>query len=72
MSTTALIVAAGQSTRFGGELPKQFVTVSGRPLLSWTISRFEAAHSIERIVVVVSSDYLLFAGDNVVDPFGFE
>jgi 2-C-methyl-D-erythritol 4-phosphate cytidylyltransferase len=72
VSNTALIVAAGQSTRFGGELPKQFVTVCGRPLLAWTISRFEAAQTIDRIVVVVPSDYLLFAGDNVIDPFHFE
>ncbi|MBK7141176.1 MAG: 2-C-methyl-D-erythritol 4-phosphate cytidylyltransferase [bacterium] len=72
MSTTALIVAAGQSTRFGGEIPKQFVTVCGRPLLAWTISRFEAASSIDKIIVVVSSDYLMFTGDNVIDPFRFE
>ncbi len=72
MSTAALIVAAGQSTRFGGEIPKQFVTVCGRPLLSWTISRFEEAANIDRIVVVVSADYLMFTGDNVVDPFHFE
>lgn len=72
MSTTALIVAAGQSTRFGGEIPKQFVTVCGRPLLAWTISRFEEAESIDKIIVVVSSDYLLFTGDNVIDPFRFE
>lgn len=72
MSTAALIVAAGQSTRFGGEIPKQFVTVCGRPLLSWTISRFEEAASIDRIVVVVASEYLMFTGDNVIDSFHFE
>lgn len=71
MKTVALIVAAGQSTRCEGEVPKQFRMLCGRPLLSWTISRFESAASIDSVVVVVAEDYLMFAGESVVDPYGF-
>lgn len=57
--------------RFAGAVPKQYHTVCGRPLLAWTIGRFEEASSIDRIVLVVAEDQLLYAGEKVVDPFGF-
>lgn len=41
-------------------------------MLSWTISRFEAASTVDEIVLVVAEDYLLCAGELVVDPFRFE
>ena len=71
MKVCAVIVAGGSSQRFGGEVPKQFIEVNGRPLLSWTIGRFEASSVIDQIVVVVAEEYLLFVSERVVDPFGF-
>ena len=35
----AVVPAAGRGERFGGETPKQFLDVGGRPLLAWTIQR---------------------------------
>ena len=71
MKVYALIVAAGSSERFGGAVPKQFAQVCGRPLLSWTISRFENARKIDQIVVVVAEEYMHFTSEQVVDPYGF-
>ncbi len=71
MSTAALIVAGGSSSRFGGEVPKQFLKVAGRPLLSWTIMRFESAAQIDNIIVVVADEYLLHTSETVVDPYDF-
>lgn len=71
MKTYALIVAAGSATRFGGSVPKQFLEVCGQPLLSWSISRFEAAARINHIVVVVSEEYLLYVTQKVIDPYNF-
>lgn len=71
MKTIALIVAGGKSKRFGGEVPKQYREISGKPLLTWTISKFEEARMIDRIVVVVPEEYLLFTSEQVVDPYNF-
>ena len=71
MKTCALIVAAGASKRFGGAVPKQFRLLCGKPLLSWTISRFEAASSIDQIVVVVAEEMLLYTNQKIVEPYGF-
>jgi 2-C-methyl-D-erythritol 4-phosphate cytidylyltransferase len=67
MKATALIVAAGNSTRFGGPIPKQFVAVAGLPLLAWTLERFEKARSIDNIVMVVAEDQLLKVSDEIID-----
>jgi 2-C-methyl-D-erythritol 4-phosphate cytidylyltransferase len=39
----AVVPAAGRGERFGGEIPKQFLAVAGRPLLSWSVARLFAA-----------------------------
>ncbi len=71
MKTWAVIVAAGSSERLGGSVPKQFREIRGQPLLSWTISRFEATKTIDQIVVVAPEDSLLFVTQQVIDPYGF-
>jgi len=71
MKTVAVIVAAGRSERFGGPVPKQFHEIAGRPVLAWTIQRFEAATSIDSILLVVGEDQLLYIGEKVIDPFGY-
>ena len=40
MRTIAIIVAGGSGTRFGSELPKQFLELGGRPILMRTIEAF--------------------------------
>jgi 2-C-methyl-D-erythritol 4-phosphate cytidylyltransferase len=72
MKTSALIVAAGSSVRFGGALPKQFRTLAGKPLLAWTIQRFEQAASIDDITLVLAKDQIPFAQDKVLEPYNFK
>lgn len=50
---TALIVAAGRGSRFGGPLPKQYALLSGQPVLRRTVAAFQAAAAIARILVVI-------------------
>lgn len=55
MSTcTALIVAGGRGSRFGGPLPKQYATLAGRPVLRHTLEIFQATPGIDRIQVVIA------------------
>ncbi|MGE3466792.1 MAG: 2-C-methyl-D-erythritol 4-phosphate cytidylyltransferase [Pyrinomonadaceae bacterium] len=53
---TAIIVAAGSGTRFAGDQPKQFVPISGKPLIIHTLERFDACGTIDEIVLVLSSE----------------
>ena len=55
---TAIIVAAGSGTRFKSTTPKQFVEIHGKPLVIHTLERFEAARSIDSIILVLTQDRL--------------
>ncbi len=52
----AIIVAAGSGTRFGAEMPKQFLDICGKPLLIHTLERFEQCPQIDEIVLVLASE----------------
>jgi 2-C-methyl-D-erythritol 4-phosphate cytidylyltransferase/2-C-methyl-D-erythritol 2,4-cyclodiphosphate synthase len=52
---TALIVAGGRGSRFGGPLPKQYAILAGQPVLRRTLDVFGATPGIDRIQVVVAA-----------------
>jgi 2-C-methyl-D-erythritol 4-phosphate cytidylyltransferase/2-C-methyl-D-erythritol 2,4-cyclodiphosphate synthase len=66
MRYAAVIVAAGAGRRAGGDTPKQWRPLAGRPVVLWSVEAFEAANA-EQVIVVVSREDLalarqLFAG----------
>jgi 2-C-methyl-D-erythritol 4-phosphate cytidylyltransferase/2-C-methyl-D-erythritol 2,4-cyclodiphosphate synthase len=55
MSTcTALIVAAGRGSRFGGPLPKQYAVLGGRPVLRLTLEAYRSSPAINQLRVVIA------------------
>ena len=56
--TSAIVVAAGNSTRMGGKSSKQLLLLDGRPVLAHTLLAFEASTYIDEIVVVARREDL--------------
>lgn len=56
MNTVAIIVAAGQGLRAGGEIPKQFQSLCGKRVVEWSIDTFLGSPSIHETILVLSSD----------------
>ncbi len=52
----AIVAAAGQGTRMGGDVPKQFRLLAGTPLIIHTLRRFEEAEAIGEIIVVTADE----------------
>ncbi len=50
----ALVPAAGSGTRMGGERPKQYLCLDGRPLIAHTLAALARAARIDRLVVVLA------------------
>ena len=50
---SAIIVAAGRGTRMGPNVDKLFLEVHGCPIVAHTWRRFDAAESIDEVVLVV-------------------
>jgi 2-C-methyl-D-erythritol 4-phosphate cytidylyltransferase len=49
----AIIAAAGQGTRLGGERAKQFLELAGVPVIIHTLKKFEQCADIQEVVVVL-------------------
>ena len=54
MNTSAVIVLAGNSTRFGQA--KAFFPIDGKPLVSYTISAFNSHPLIDEIILVIRKE----------------
>jgi len=52
----AIVPAAGSGSRFGGEKPKQYLDLLGRPLIYHTLAALTACPGIERVWVVLAPD----------------
>lgn len=54
MTTAAIIVAAGRGTRAGGDIPKQWQLLAGRPVLAQTIDALRPY--VDRVVLAIHPD----------------
>ena len=55
---SAVIVAGGKGYRAGGELPKQFLPLGGKPMLMHTINAFYLFNKETRIIVVLPEEFV--------------
>jgi 2-C-methyl-D-erythritol 4-phosphate cytidylyltransferase / 2-C-methyl-D-erythritol 2,4-cyclodiphosphate synthase len=58
----AVVVAAGQGVRAGGDLPKQFRRIAGQTLLEHALSAFIGAPKVALVQPVIREDDLKFVG----------
>jgi len=57
MTVTALIVAAGKGERLGGELPKQYRPIGGKPVLRWAVEALTGHSLIDQVRVVIGEGH---------------
>jgi 2-C-methyl-D-erythritol 4-phosphate cytidylyltransferase / 2-C-methyl-D-erythritol 2,4-cyclodiphosphate synthase len=54
VNTAALIVAAGKGERAGGDIPKQFQSMAGKPLIAHSVAAFASHQHIKAIYIVIA------------------
>ncbi len=69
--TSAVIVAAGLSSRFGGTVTKQMTRLCGDPVLIHTVRAYEEADCIHEIVIVAKEDEIP-VWQKLVKKYGFQ
>lgn len=55
---TVIVVAAGRGSRFGGDLPKQFLKIGEKTVLERAIEPFQDHPAVDGIIVAASEEYL--------------
>ncbi len=71
MKTVAIIVAGGSGTRFGAELPKQFLELGGKPILMRSIEAFANSGNCPVDVIVTLPSDQMDLWQRLCDQHGF-
>ncbi len=56
LNCVALVVAAGRGARFGGEIPKQYLPLAGKPILRYSLETLRRHPGIDGVRVVFNPD----------------
>ncbi|MBL4561510.1 MAG: bifunctional cytidylyltransferase/SDR family oxidoreductase [Labilibaculum sp.] len=57
MRNIGIILAGGNGSRFGGNLPKQFIKVAGKTIIEHTLDVFQKCDSIDEIAIVINPSF---------------
>ncbi len=68
----AIIVAAGRGQRMGGDIPKQFLKLEGKPIIVHTLFKFDCIERITDIIVVIADEYMEYMEGHVLDRYRFK
>ncbi|MDE5418643.1 bifunctional cytidylyltransferase/SDR family oxidoreductase [Labilibaculum sp. DW002] len=57
MRNIGVILAGGNGSRFGGNLPKQFIKVAGKTIIEHTLDVFQKCESIDEVAIVINPSF---------------
>ncbi|MDR1150300.1 MAG: 2-C-methyl-D-erythritol 4-phosphate cytidylyltransferase [Clostridiales bacterium] len=63
----AIILAAGSGKRFKNKEPKQFLFLKDKPILIYSLEKFEKSNLIDQIILVVQKDFLNLSKKLIID-----
>lgn len=58
MKNYVILLAGGVGSRMKADMPKQFIEVNGKPIIVYTLEKFQINDQIEKIVVVCVKEWI--------------
>ena len=71
MKIVALIAAAGKGKRMNARISKPFIPIFGKPILAYTIEKFEKCKLIDKIYLTVNSEEKGLCSRNIIIKYNF-
>lgn len=68
---SAIVLAAGQGKRMKSNIQKQFLILSGKPLIWYALYAFEKSRMIDDVILVTGRDEIGYCRDEIVKKYGF-
>ncbi|AYF53781.1 2-C-methyl-D-erythritol 4-phosphate cytidylyltransferase [Clostridium botulinum C] len=65
----AIIVAAGKGSRMKSGVNKQFIELDGKPILYYTLKKFQDNNSINKIVLVLAKNEIDYCKKNILNKY---
>ena len=66
---TAIVLSAGQGKRMGSAIQKQYIELSGKPIIFYTLNAFQKSAIIDDIVLVVGEGQEKWVRDEIVEKY---
>ena len=57
MKNIAVVLASGTGSRYGADIPKQFVKIADKTILEYCVEAFENNKYIDEIIIVITPQY---------------
>lgn len=68
---TAIVLSAGNGSRMKSEIPKQYMLLSGKPVLYYSLKAFEKSE-VDDIILVCAEKDIEYCKNNIVDRYGIK
>lgn len=68
---TAIVLAAGKGSRMNSDIPKQYLTLLGKPVLFYSLQAFEKSNADE-IILVTGSGEQGYCKKEIIDKYQFK
>lgn len=59
----AIILSGGIGSRVGDIIPKQYIQIKGKPIIAYTLEKFEEFRQIDAVEVVCKEEYFSYMSD---------
>lgn len=69
---TAIVLAAGQGKRMGTSVQKQYLHISGKPVLYYALQTFQDSEIIDDIILVVGEGQQEYCRTEILDRYGMD
>ena len=69
---SAIILAGGKGKRMNSSISKQFIEIKGKPIIYYTIKKFNENKKIDNIVVVLSEDEIEYFKENILKKYNLK
>lgn len=66
---TAIVLAAGQGRRMGGNVSKQYLELAGKPIIYYTLEAFQNSPLIDSIVLVTGPEQMAWCKEELVHKY---
>ena len=66
---SAIILAGGKGKRMNSSISKQFIEIKGKPIIYYTIKKFNENKKVDNIVVVLSKEEIEYFKENILKKY---
>lgn len=67
-----IIVCSGKGKRMNMDMPKQFIHIKEKPIVSYTIDKFEQCKNIDEIIIVTNEEYIDFFKNDIIKRYDYK